>query len=280
MIHPDTRIGAVHLTVSDLQRSLDFYQQIIGFSLLEQQDDQAWLTVGQQPLLVLHENRSTRYYPNRTGLYHFAILVPSRLDLAQSLSRIAETKTSVQGFADHHVSEAIYLPDPDGNGIEIYRDRPRDEWTFEGASIKMATDPLDLESLMNELGSSPPPWNGLASGTTIGHMHLHVASIESAENFYHNNLGFEIMLRYGPSASFLSAGGYHHHIGINTWNGIGASAPPEDASGLRWFEIVLPNREELQKTINKLHDHTLEQQEPGWLIHDPASNPLLLTYDQ
>lgn len=279
MIHPDTHIGAVHLTVSDLPRALDFYQQIIGLKLGDQQNGRVNLSAGQDPLLVLHENQSARHYPKRTGLYHFAILVPTRFDLAQSLKRIAETKTRVQGFADHSVSEAIYLSDPEGNGIEIYRDRSRTVWTLDDGSIKMGTDPLDLESLMNELGSNAPPWTGLPRGTTMGHIHLHVASIDSAEEFYHQQIGFDIMMRYGPSASFLSAGGYHHHIGINTWNGVGAAHPPEDAAGLRWFEVILPNQEALELVVSQLQSNSaaVQQQGTNWLVRDPAGNGLILT---
>ena len=279
MIHPDTRLGAVHLTIRDLRRSLDFYQQRLGFQLRHLEGSKANLGAGGQDLLVLYENPDASPYPNRSGLYHFAILVPSRLELAQSLRHIAETETQVQGFADHLVSEAIYLPDPDGNGIEIYRDRPRENWQSLDGELKMATDPLNIESVLDELHGQEEPWPGLDPSTKMGHMHLHVSAIEAAENFYHDVLGFDKMMRYGPSASFLSAGGYHHHLGLNTWNGAGAPPPPPDAVGLRWFVIQLPNENELNRVIDRVQTAGLAIHEhgTGWLVRDPASNGVLLT---
>ena len=246
MIHPGTTLGAVHLTVQNLARSVEFYRQRLGFQLHQLTENEAHLGAGKADLLILYENRAARSYPRTSGLYHFAVLVPSRLELAQSLKHIAETQTQVQGFADHSVSEAIYLADPDGNGIEIYRDRPRDTWKSVDGQLKMGTDPLDIESVLGELTSREEAWRGLDPATRIGHVHLHVADIMTAENFYHELLGFDKIMRYGPSASFLSAGGYHHHIGLNTWNGVGAPPPPPDAAGLRWYEIQLANEDELR----------------------------------
>jgi len=212
-IHPDTVLGYVHLTVSDMGQSLDFYQQSLGMTIHRREGNTAYLGAGQADLLMLTENREARQVRGTTGLYHFAILVPSRVELAQSLKRIAEMRTPVEGFADHLVSEAIYLPDPDGNGIEIYRDRPRAEWQYSGNQLKMATDPLDIDGVMAELQGNNGEWSGMHSDTVIGHIHLHVANIAQAEAFYNGVLGFDLVLRYGPSASFLSAGGYHHQIG-------------------------------------------------------------------
>jgi catechol 2,3-dioxygenase len=212
-------------------------------------------------------------------LYHFAIKVPTRLDLALSLQRIFNTNTVVQGFADHLVSEAIYLPDPDGIGIEIYRDRPREEWLYENGHLKMGTDPLDLDGLFGELSDQPDNWFGLDPGTTIGHMHLHVAQLDLAESFYHEILGFDLVLRYGASASFLAASGYHHHIGINTWAGVGAPPPPANSSGLHWFRIELPDEEALQQVISRIEEAGIDLADTGrgHLIRDPSSNGILLT---
>jgi catechol 2,3-dioxygenase len=278
MIHQDTNIGAVHLTVTDLPRSLNFYQEQLGFQLHSSAGSHAQLSAGGPPLLSLYENPAARSIPKRTGLYHFAILVPSRYHLAQSLQHMVETKTTLQGFADHLVSEAIYLADPDGNGIEVYRDRPRDTWEKSSGQLKMASDPLDIESLLGELGGQAETWQGLDPAAKIGHIHLHVSSIPAAEDFYHDVLGFDKMLRYGPSASFLSAGGYHHHLGVNTWNGVGVPPPPADAVGLRWYEIQLPNAGELEKVVDRVHkaDVPLQEQEDGWLLHDPAGNGVFL----
>lgn len=278
-IHPDTRIGAVHLTVADLDRALAFYQNALGFTLHRRTESSAILGAGRADLLVLTAQPGARPVHGTTGLYHFAILVPSRRDLARSLKRLAETRTPVQGFADHRVSEAIYLSDPEGNGIEIYRDRPRSAWYDSQGRFHMATDPLDLGDLLNELQDDRQPWTGLQPKTTIGHIHLCVASIPQAEAFYRDVLGFDLMARYGPAASFLSAGGYHHHIGVNTWGSLGAPPPPPDATGLRTFDVVLPNREAMLATVDRVRAAgiTVEEQEAGFLVRDPSHNGLRLT---
>lgn len=281
-IHPETRLGRVHLVVTDLDRSLAFYQQSLGLQVHRRQDDVAWLGAGQADLLQLTGRPQARQVSRTTGLYHFALLLPSRLDLAQALRRIVETHTPVQGFADHLVSEAIYLADPDGNGIEIYRDRPRQEWQYENGRLKMTTDPLDVEGLLAELAGQSTAQTGLPPGTVLGHVHLHVNQIAQAEAFYGDILGFELMVRYGPTASFLAAGGYHHHLGINTWNGVGAPPPPADAVGLAWYEICLPDEAELNRVVDRARQAglPLEAQPAGLLLRDPAQNGLVLTTRQ
>ncbi|MCK5313844.1 MAG: VOC family protein [Anaerolineales bacterium] len=280
-IHPNTRIGQVSLTVGDLKRSLDFYQSVLGLSIHHRENGRALLGAGGPDLLELLEQPGARQVPGRTGLYHFAVLVPSRTQLAFSLKNILETQTPVQGFADHLVSEAIYLPDPDGNGIEIYRDRPRDQWRQEDGRLRMATDPLDLDGLLAELEGHDEPWSGLHPKTVIGHIHLHVRDIPEAESFYRDVLGFDLMLRYGPSAAFLSAGGYHHHLGVNTWAGVGAPPPPQDAVGLRWYEIRLPTQAELDGVANQARQagYSLEEREEGLFLRDPSGNGVLLGVD-
>jgi catechol 2,3-dioxygenase len=278
-IHPDTSLGAVSLTVRNLDQSLEFYETRLGLQQNSRSGNIARLGVPGRDLIVLTEAPHTRSYPRSTGLYHFAIRVPTRFDLARSLQRILNTKTAVQGFADHLVSEAIYLPDPDGIGIEIYCDRPREEWPYENGRLKMGTDPLDLDGLFGELAGQSDKWSVLHPDTTMGHMHLHVAQLNSAEAFYHDVLGFDLVLRYGPSASFLAAGGYHHHIGINTWAGVGAPPPPADASGLRWFSIELPDDEALRQVTGRIKEAGIELVENGvgHLVSDPSSNSILLT---
>ena len=199
--------------------------------------------------------------------------------MAQSLRRIAETRTPVEGFADHLVSEAIYLPDPDGNGIEIYRDRPRAEWQFTNGQLKMGTDPLDVDGVLAELAGQAEPWSGLHPDTVLGHMHLHVANIPQAEAFYRDVLGFDLVMRYGPTASFLSAGGYHHHIGVNTWSG--STLPPSDAVGLRWFVIHLPDKDELGRVTERVRQAgvALEEREEGLLLRDPVQNGIILAVE-
>ncbi len=277
-IHPDTTIGMVSLTVSDLGRSLAWYQEALGFSVHRNGHGAAHLGAGGVDLVQLVERPDARQVPGTTGLYHFAVLVPSRLALAQSLKRIAATQTSVQGFADHGVSEAIYLPDPDGNGIEIYRDLPRESWPVRNGQLQMVTDPLDLDDLLSELDQGKPSLNGLHPETAIGHIHLHVADIPQAEAFYHDLIGFDLMQRFGGSATFLSAGGYHHHLGGNTWAGVNAPPPPQDAVGLRWYTINLPNEEALQPVTDRLRAARIgiQERDEGLLVRDPSGNGVVL----
>lgn len=277
-IHPDTTLGPVVLTVADLSRSLDFYRDRLGFELHRQQDGAAVLGAGGTDLLELVEQPGAQKFPRTTGLYHFAVLTPSRLALAQSLRRLIETETPVQGFADHLVSEAIYLPDPDGSGIEIYRDRPRDQWPRINGQLQMATDPIDLDGILGELAGHEEGWTGLHPDTIIGHMHLHVRDVDEAEYFYHEVLGFDRIMRYGPSAAFLSAGGYHHHIGLNTWAGVGAPPPPPDSVGLRWFTIQLPDLASRDAIVDRIRRAgvTIEERNDGLFLRDPSHNGIML----
>lgn len=279
MIHADTFVQAVSLTVSDLERSLDFYQQAIGLRLHGRENNVARLGVGGADLLELVGNRAARPVPGSTGLYHFAILVPSRLHLAKSLYRLAETNSPVSGFADHWVSEAIYLDDPDGNGIEIYRDRPRQEWPTQNGRPNMTTAQLDLDGIMAQLGGIRPDWQGLDPATFIGHIHLRVADIAQTDYFYRDVVGFDLVLHFGRQATFLSAGGYHHHLGCNTWESAGGRAAPAGAIGLRWYSLKLPNPDEVEKVVARLQQAGLpiEKQEIGVFTKDPAQNSLLLT---
>jgi catechol 2,3-dioxygenase len=269
-IHPDTTVGPVDLVVADLGRAEQFYREVLGFKQLSRQDSTLMLTAdGAAPLLILHERPGARPKPRRaTGLYHFAILTPTRRDLARSLRRLAEAQWPISGASDHLVSEALYLDDPDGNGIEIYRDRPRAEWPRSGGRVQMATDPLDFDGVIGELEGDDQPWDGLAAGTTIGHVHLHVADLRAAEAFYQGVLGFDMIMNIG-SALFVSAGGYHHHLGLNTWAGVGAPPPLPDAAGLRHFAIVLPDLRDAGIAI--------EETGEGLLIRDPSQNGVLLT---
>lgn len=273
-------MGAVHLTVSDLSRSLPFYEHVIGLRVHARANGVARLGAGGADLLVLTEQPGARtHLRGHSGLYHFAILVPSRLELARALRRMAEARTPMDGYSDHKVSEALYLPDPDGHGIEVYRDRPRADWFEARGNFRMATDPLDLEGVLGELRAAPEPADRMDPATVIGHVHLHVAHMAQAEQFYVGGLGFDLMARYGPSASFVSAGGYHHHLGMNTWAGVGAPPPPPDSVGLRYFEVKLPNTDAFTQTVDRLRSAsvTLEEQEPGVLVRDPSQNAMLLT---
>jgi catechol 2,3-dioxygenase len=277
-IDPSAHVGGVHLTISDLSRSIRFYESRLGFDLRRRDDRTAWLGAGGPDLLVLSQCETAPRVRGTTGLYHFAILVPTRADLARALRRLVATDTVLQGAADHGVSEALYLADPDGNGIEVYRDRPRAEWPYVGGALRMGADPVDFDDLLAEPVNAPET-AGLARGTVMGHVHLHVSRLADAERFYVGVLGFDLMQRYGPSALFVSAGGYHHHIGLNTWAGVGAPPPPPGAIGLRHFAVQLPNTAAIEEVAARLRANgiPMEPVEGGLLVRDPANNAILLT---
>jgi catechol 2,3-dioxygenase len=280
-IDPATAIGAVHLTISDLDRSIRFYQGQLGLTLRDRQAGLARLGAGGPDLLVLSQSDTARRVPGTSGLYHFAILVPSRLELARSLRRLVQTHTVMQGFADHGVSEALYLSDPDGNGIEVYRDRPRPEWPYSEGHLSMGVAPLDPDQLLGELNGRGESWGGLPGETTMGHVHLHVAHLPEAEAFYVGVLGFQVMQRYGSGALFVSAGGYHHHIGLNTWAGVGAPPAPPGAIGLRYFVVRLPAAQVRAAIVDRVRAAGIaaDETDGGVLVHDPARNRLLLAVD-
>ncbi len=279
-IDAKTHLGHVHLTVRDLKRVLPFYQDVLGFELKRIEKGTAHLGAPDGgDILQLTENPEAREPGYATGLYHFAVLVPSRFELARSLRQLAQTETPLQGFADHLVSEAIYLADPEGNGIEIYRDRPRSEWQYDrNHHLRMASDPLDVHGILGELEKETTPWQGLAPGTVLGHMHLKIANVKRDEAFYRDVLGFDEMALL-PSAAFLSAGGYHHHLGMNTWESAGASPPPPDARGLRWFTVIVPDQAELERVADRVRQTglPLQEQDEGLLVRDPSQNGIVLT---
>lgn len=278
IIAPATKIGEVELYVSDLDRAVRYYQEGLGFHLLDRVDGQAILGAGENRLLTLIEKPGSHRASGATGLYHFAVLLPDRRSLARLLYHLAETETAVQGAADHGVSEALYLADPDGNGIELYRDRRRGEWPKDDLGrLQMGTDELDIDNLLLELRGGVDPWQGMSEGTRIGHIHLQVRDLNEAEQFYTRVLGFQLMQRYSSGAIFVSAGGYHHHIGLNVWAGVGAPPPPEGAVGLRWFEVRLPDLAALEAIEQRLKDAAVpyEPQEGGILVRDPSQNGIL-----
>jgi catechol 2,3-dioxygenase len=255
----------------------------LGFQVQQQTAVSATLGAGAEPLLILQANPQARQTRGTTGLYHFAILLPSRRDLAMALRNIAEQQIPLGGYSDHLVSEALYLSDPDGNGIEIYQDRPRETWQFKAnGQMKIDTVPLNLQSLMGELAGHEIKWIGFPTGTKIGHIHLHVSDLARDGRFYTDVLGFDLVANYGNSAQFVSAGGYHHHIGMNTWAGAGIAAPPADAVGLRWYTIILPNNDALHRTLNQvmMANVSVTEQENGYLLQDPAGNHILLTSEE
>ncbi len=272
-------MGAVALSVANLERSLAYYQHTIGMSILHSDAASATLGIGTRPLLRLHEVPGARLVRRATGLYHFALHVPSRRDLARVLRHFADIGYRIDGAADHLFSEALYLSDPDGHGIEIYRDRPRDTWFDAQGNLRGASDPLDFEDILRELDGDDVPWIGLAPGTDMGHVHLQVADIRAAEEFYIGVLGFERMTAL-PTASFVSAGGYHHHLGMNTWAGIGVSAPPEGAARLLSYEVLLPDEAALGAVLDRVRAAGLPMAEDahGWAVRDPSHNLVLLRH--
>ena len=273
-----TRVGRVDLTIADLARSVAFYETQIGLRVQGRDAGVVRLGVGSADLLALHESPSAAHVSGTTGLYHFAILVPSRADLASALRRLVETNTSMQGAADHGVSEALYLADPDGNGIEIYRDRPREEWPLVGGQLEMGSEPLDVAALLNSLpphDAGAPDEDRMPGGTIVGHVHLHVAHLNQTEQFYAELLGFDVQQRWGRAALFVSYDGYHHHVGLNTWKGVGAPPPPAGAIGLRQFELRV---DDLAAITNRLNDAKVAftRAAAGVLVADPSGNHILL----
>ena len=286
-IHPETGIGAVHLTIANLDRSLRFYIDRLGFQLHARQEGRAALGAGGHDLLVLYESPEAKPAPRTAGLYHLAILVPSRIDLARALRHLAVMQTPMQGFSDHLVSEAIYLADPDGNGIEVYRDRPRAEWPYVDGQLQLASDPLDVEDLLREAdrdarGTDPASAAApveLPAGTRIGHIHLHASFLEDTEEFYTRALGLDLMARYGGSATFLSAGGYHHHVAANTWAGVGAPQPPKGAIGLRHFELLVPDSAARDRAGESLQRGgvSVSSEREALLAADPSGHVIAVT---
>src|SRR3954453_1898835 len=278
-IAPETRMGAVHLTVSDLARSLEYYEGVVGLQVHGRDNGDARLGTGGQDLLVLYEEPGAQPAPRNTGLFHFALLVPSRHDLARWLAHAANDQIPLEGLSDPLVSEAIYLRDPDWHGIEIYRDRPRAEWERDGEFVKMATLPLDVQGVLSALDGGEIEFAHMPVGTTMGHVHLQVADVGATERFYTEQLGLDLQARYGDQASFPSAGGYHHHLGANVWNSRGASPPPPGSAALRHFTVLLPDDSELDRVAARMPDATADSS-GGIAVKDPASNTLILALDQ
>ncbi|MBA3533364.1 MAG: VOC family protein [Ardenticatenales bacterium] len=276
-IHPDTALGPVALQVASLERAISFYQEALGFQLIKRNEARALLGAANIPLLVLRERRGSAPVPvEATGLYHFAILVPSQAELGHALRRLIEARVPI-GQGDHLVSEALYLSDPDGNGIEIYRDRPRETWSWRNGQVAMATDPVDLEGLLRAAQQEGKVSAGLPEGTVIGHVHLKVGDIPKAKAFYHGILGFDVVAEM-PSALFVSAGGYHHHLGLNSWHSRNRPPAPADAAGLRAFTITVPD-EALADVAQRLEAGVVAytKTELGLLFEDPWRNRILVT---
>jgi catechol 2,3-dioxygenase len=278
---PDTlRLGPVHLTVSDLGGSIAFYERSLGLQLHDRDGEVATMGAGGEDLLALVEEPGAAPGGRHAGLYHFALLFPTRQELARAVLRLASARTRIEGASDHGVSEAIYLRDPDDNGIELYVDRPRDAWPpprTAGERVEMYTIALDMKDLMREVdGEDPQPHAG--PGLVMGHVHLHVGDVERALAFYRDVLGFEVMASLG-SAAFVSAGGYHHHLGFNVWLGHDVKPLAPDTAGLREWTVVLQSADQVAAVRARVLDAGLEptERDGGFLVRDPWETAVVFT---
>jgi catechol 2,3-dioxygenase len=283
-----TRMGPVELAVADLERTLDYWQGVIGLRVLARPDSEdgarrASLGAGSRELVRFVEEPGAASARGYTGLFHVALLLPTRRDLARWLAHAAQSRVALEGLSDHAVSEAIYLRDPDEHGIEIYADRPREQWEGQ-VRDRMTTLPLDVDSLFAELdepggaegsaADASSPRLELPDGSVVGHTHLCVSDIADTVHFYRDELGFELMAQLGPAAAFLSAGGYHHHIGANTWESRDRPKAPAGTARLLEATIVVPDAAELERVAGRLD---VEVENGGITVEDPSGNPLLLT---
>lgn len=278
-VHPQTDVGSVTLKVADLRRSLAFYSGHLGLRALEQGEGKVTLGAGSRPIVALEEVRGARPQPPRTtGLYHAAILFPDRRSLGIKIAQLASSGISI-GQGDHLVSEAFYLSDPDGNGLELYRDRPRSEWQWDEDTVRMATDTVDVEGMLAEIGNLEQAMTDMAApeGTKLGHLHLRVGDTAMAERFYVDTLGFDVTARW-PGALFVSAGGYHHHLGLNTWQSRGAPPAPEDSAGLREFSLVMPDSEEMERVAGRMlaAGFAVGRDGDAVVLRDPFENQIRL----
>lgn len=279
-IHPDTRLGVVTVRVADLDRSIRFYQDVIGLQMIGQDQDTTTLGVEGSILLAVHAVRGAPPVPARaTGLFHVAILLPTRADLGRALQRMLTAGIQV-GQGDHLVSEALYLADPDGNGIEVYRDRPRTTWRWQNGQVQMATEPVDLAGLLQAAEQDSTQVVGAPAKTTIGHIHLKVADIRQAKAFFQGVLGFSVTAEL-PGALFVSAGGYHHHFGLNTWQSRGAAPAPRSAAGLVSYAIVLPDADALARVVGRLDARSIDYSGDGGhiVLQDPWNNQVVLAIE-
>jgi len=288
-IHPNTKIGQVSLTVEDLENQLAFYQQVLGMQLHWRDGRQAALGTGEKDLLRLVEQPSYKRYRGVTGLYHFAVLFPDRRELARAMARLFALK--YQNYpTDHIMTKTTYLDDPEGNGIELYTESPEDGWMGmengdfiarrADGSLSNGREPLDVETLFSHLTKEDKLDVPIPPATRVGHVHLHVRDVNEALDFYHSMLGFDVMENArSMHAAFVSAGGYHHHIGLNTWQGEGAPPPPPDAVGLRHFSVELPDQSALNAVAAWVEQAGIpaNQTSDGLLLYDTSQNGVLLT---
>ncbi len=289
-IHPATGIGTVSLTVADLERQIDFYRTLLGFSVHWKRAGRAGLGAGGSDLVELVQRPEAKRYPRTTGLYHFAVLFPDRKELARAVARLFAARYPNYP-TDHIQTKTTYLTDPEGQEIELYAESPEDgtmgiaRGSFfarrADGSMSDGREPLDLDALFAHLDADEKLDTGLPAGTKIGHVHLYVRDVQEAVDFYTRVIGFDDM---GTSpkfqAAFVSAGGYHHHVGLNSWIGRGSPPAPEGSLGLRHYSIRLPDEESYGQVVDRIADAGLEtsEEEGGLLLRDPSRNGILLTY--
>jgi catechol 2,3-dioxygenase len=262
------RLGAVHLTVADVDRSVTWYQRALGLRVHAHEHATAELGDGVETVIVLHEDDQARPAGGNAGLYHYALLYPSREELARAVVRLAASQTPIEGASDHGTHEALYLPDVDGNGIELAADRPREQWPG-GLGYDRRPAPLDFDALLATVeGEQPTPHVGV--GLRMGHLHLHVGDVDQGLAFYRDVLGFEVQANLG-SAAFVSAGGYHHHLAINVWNGRGVGPAPAHTVGLRHWTVQLPTDADIADVRSRAVSSgaAVEPVDGGFLARDP-----------
>jgi catechol 2,3-dioxygenase len=288
-IHSSTRIASISLTVANLENQIAFYQGVLGFQLHWREGNQAGLGTGKKELLHLVEQSGYQRYTQVTGLYHFAVLFPDRRELARAMARLFALKY-LNYPTDHIMTKSTYLDDPEGNGIELYTESPEDgEWSMEDGgfsarradgSLSNGREALDVKALFRHLKDDEKLDVPIPEETLLGHVHLHIRDIDEAVDFYHGILGFDVMGKANSMrAAFVSAGGYHHHIGLNTWQGEGAPPPPPDALGLRHFVIELPDQAALDEVTARVGSSGIptNQTDDGLLLYDPSQNGVLIT---
>jgi catechol 2,3-dioxygenase len=270
------RLGPVDLTVHDLDRAVAWYQQSLGLRVHRLEEGVAELGDGTDTTVILHEDPQAQPAGRHAGLYHYALLYPSREELARAIVRLVSTRTPIDGASDHETHEAIYLPDADGNGIELAADRPREQWP-DHLGYAGGPKPLDVDDLLSTVSGEEPAAQ-VGPGLRVGHLHLHVGDIERALAFYRDLIGFELMTLL-PTAAFISAGGYHHHLGLNTWRGEGVPPAPAGAVGLQHWTVELPGEQELQQLRERIEAAGIETEDHdgGLLVRDPWNNALLFT---
>jgi catechol 2,3-dioxygenase len=275
----DTHIGRVRLRVGDLERSLRFYRDLLGFGVAREEGSTVALAPRSSPreLILLEERPGIRRRPSRpvtTGLYHVALLVPSRAELGHALLGLNQAQYHLRGMSDHAVSESLYLDDPDGNGLEIYADRPRAQWPVRDGMVQMTVEPMDVEGVISAAQPVSLPWRGLPAGTAVGHVHFTVSDLERAVGFYRNVIGFDMMMRI-PSLAAVSAGGYHHHLNLNTWAGEGAPPDSDQVAGLAGWELRVPDARARRDLIDRLAGAgALTGSPSGATARDPDAIPI------